>query len=287
MRALQQIRLAITVLLWTVGDCALANGAASEAAAIREVAVGSRAGFPDATSAGVPSGTVLTNYAGPLTITRNGITIEGKVIAGTLRVTAENVVIRNSRISFHSHWGVDAEGAKGITIANCDFVGPGSSGDSNAAILGSGNFLGNDISGSENGIVLTDRSSIVRGNYIHDLEDGGNDPHYDGIALQGGQNGVVIEHNTVLGRDTSDIFIKNDFGPIANVTVNGNYLAGEPGYNIYVDARAHGGPIVGVAITNNHLKRGFYGYFSIDGSAPVVSGNVGFLSEAPDGSDKP
>ncbi|BCH20829.1 right-handed parallel beta-helix repeat-containing protein [Mesorhizobium sp. L-8-3] len=235
-------------------------------------------GFPDATTTGVPSGTQLTVYTGPMTITEDGTVIDGKIINGTLRVLADNVVIKNSQVNFGGMWGVDAEGAKNITIQDSDFVGPGYSGDSNAAILGSGNFLRNDISKAENGIVLTGGSSVVKGNYIHDLQDGSSDPHYDGISVQGGQNGVLIEDNTVFARDTSNIFIKNDFGPISDVRVNNNYLAGDPGIMIYVDGRASGGPITGVSITNNYMEKGYYDYFSIDNSSPVISGNV-YLKE--------
>jgi len=234
--------------------------------------------FPNSTNTGVPAGTSLTAYTGPMTITTDGTVIDGKIITGTLRVTADNVVIKNSQINYSGMWGVDAEGANNITIQDSDIVGPGYSADSNAGILGSGTFLRNDVSKSENGIVLTGGSSTVVGNYVHDLQDNAADPHYDGISVQGGQDGVLIEGNTVLARDTSDIFIKNDFGPINNVTVNANYLAGEPGITLYVDGRANGGPITNVSVTNNYMEKGYYDYFSIDNSSPVLSGNI-YLAE--------
>jgi len=236
-------------------------------------------GFPDESTTGVADGVALERYAGPMRITQDGTVIENKVIEGTLKVIARNVIVRNSRINYGGWWGVDADGAENITVEDCDIVGPGYNGDSNAAILGSGNFMRNNISRSENGIVLQNGASIVQGNFIHDLEDGSIDPHYDGISVQGGQNDVLIEGNTVVARDTSDIFIKNDFGPIANIKVNGNYLAGTPGINIYVDGRALGGPIVGVSITNNYLVKGHYGYYSIDNSSPTISGNIETLPE--------
>ena len=46
------------------------------------------------------------------------------------------------------------------------------------------------------------------------------------MQVYGGQNGVLIEGNTILARDTSDIFIANLYGAVNNVTVNHNYLAG-------------------------------------------------------------
>ncbi|WP_234892749.1 right-handed parallel beta-helix repeat-containing protein, partial [Sinorhizobium meliloti] len=213
-------------------------------------------------------------YTGPMTITENGTVIDGMIINGPLRVMADDVVIKNSEITFDSTWGVDAEGANNFTIQDSDIVGPGSSGDSNSAILGSGTFLRNDISQVENGITLTGGSSAVKGNYIHDLEDSASDPHYDGISVQGGQDGVLIEGNTILARDTSAVFIKNDFGAINDVNVTNNFLGGTPGYDIYVDGRANGGPITNVSITDNHLSMGGYGYYSVDNASPTISGNT-------------
>ena len=118
-----------------------------------------------------PQGPRLTTYTGPMTITTDGTVIENKIINGSLRVTGDNVVIKNCKITYNSWWGIDAEGANNITIQDCDIIGPGYNGDSNAAILGSGTFLRNDISKSENGIVLQGGASIVKGNYIHDLQD--------------------------------------------------------------------------------------------------------------------
>lgn len=231
-------------------------------------------GFPDSTRTGVPDGMVLVQFDGPATVTTDRHVIDGVVINGSLRIVADDVIIRNSRIEYGSAWGIDAEGAANITIQDCTFIGPGYRGQANAAILGSGTFLRNDISNSENGIVLTGGASTVKGNYIHDLASGAKDPHYDGISVQGGQNGVLIEDNTVIGRDTSDIFIKNDFGPISSVTVKRNFLAGSPGFNIYVDGRAAGGPITDVSITNNYMWKGGYGYYSIDKSTPDISDNI-------------
>ena len=125
-------------------------------------------GMPDATTTGVPAGTTLTAYTGPMTITTPGTVIEGKIINGTLRVTAADVTIKNCVVQNYGWWGIDAEGAANITVQNCDFTAS-SSMDTNAAILGSGTFIGNDISNSENGIVLTGGASVVRDNYIHDL----------------------------------------------------------------------------------------------------------------------
>lgn len=232
---------------------------------------------------GVPAGTPLTAYAGPMTITRDGTVIDGKIITGSLRVVASDVVIRNCRIMSDAWWGVDADGARNITIQDSTIIGPGYSAENNSAILGSGTFLRNDISKVTNGITLQGGASTVRGNYIHDLESAGSDPHYDGIEVFGGQNGVLIEGNTIVSRDTSDILISDLYGPVSNVTVTGNYLGGTPGYNVYVSGSRGGA--TGVSITNNTLVKGWWGYYSIDGSSPLISGNTNLVAKEAPGDD--
>ena len=112
----------------------------------------------DASNTGVPAGTTFTrHHAGMLTITTDNTVVDGWEVTGNIVVKAKNVTIQNCKVNFNGWWGIDAEGAKNITIQDCVIVGPGYSGDSNAAILGSGTFLRNDISKVENGIVLTGR----------------------------------------------------------------------------------------------------------------------------------
>jgi Ca2+-binding RTX toxin-like protein len=233
-------------------------------------------GFPNSSNTGVPAGTKLTPYTGTLHVTTNGAVIEGLDIKGQIVVDADNVTIRNCRITTTEMYGICGSPMK---IQNCEIDGKGVA-DGSYGIMASGTFTGNNIHGFENGIGVAGSNTTVKGNYIHDLLASGADPHYDGIAVQGGEGGqgnIVIENNTIISRDTSDIFIKNDFGPISNVTVKHNYLAGDPGYNVYVDGRASGGPITGVTISDNYLQKGHWGYLSIDNSSPSVSGNHEFL----------
>ena len=47
------------------------------------------------------------------------------------------------------------------------------------------------------GIQLCDGAATIKDNYIHDLADTEPNPHFDGITVLGGQDGVLIEHNTI------------------------------------------------------------------------------------------
>jgi hypothetical protein len=56
-------------------------------------------GFPNAHNTGIPAGTTLTPYSGPMTIHKGGTVIDGKTIDGDLLVQAKNVVVQNSMVS--------------------------------------------------------------------------------------------------------------------------------------------------------------------------------------------
>ena len=53
---------------------------------------------PNAGNVGVPAGTILT-ASGSITVTTPGTVIDGKDITGTVTISADNVTIRNSRIT--------------------------------------------------------------------------------------------------------------------------------------------------------------------------------------------
>jgi beta-glucanase (GH16 family) len=239
-------------------------------------------GYPDATTTGVPAGTVLSAYTGPSTITRAGTVIEVKIIDGGLVINAPNVTIKNCVVTNGYWWGIDGEhGGSTLLVQNCDIIGPGIEG--NSGILGTGSFIGNDISGYENGIMSSGGSGgVFNGNYIHDLKSTKADPHYTGIQVEGGESNLRIENNTVINDQDSNIFLQALYGPISNVVINHNWVggsnSGNNSYNIYVESR-FGYPITDVSITNNYINKGYYGYFSIVNSSPTMSGNVLFDSD--------
>lgn len=227
---------------------------------------------PTAASTGA-TGT-LPAYGGPTTITTNDTVIENVTISSGLTIEADGVVINNCAITYTDAFGINADG-RVLTVTNCTITGPGVAGAVNSGIIGSGTFTGNKISGSENGIVVQSGASTVSGNYIYDLRSNAAVPHYDGISCQGGQNGVLIQNNTIVASDTSAIFLKDDFGAITNVTIDGNLCLndpslGPPGYPIVIDQVTS---ITSITVTDNRLECGGFGYYS-DEIGATTSGNV-------------
>jgi hypothetical protein len=184
---------------------------------------------------GTPADLTLRPYGGPTTIEADDTVIDGALIKGGLRITGRNVTVRNSRIEGTGPWGIDADVAEGLKVLDTTLRGPGTT---NSGILTGNNWTveRTDISGWENGIMAQGGTGRAVGNYIHDLE-AGPDGHYDCIQFEGPAKGVLIEDNDLFGRDTSDLFFQTLNGPIEDVTIRNNRLAGTPGYAIYVQGR--------------------------------------------------
>lgn len=67
---------------------------------------------------------------------------------------------------------------------------------------------------------------------------------------------------------------QNNFGPINDVTIDHNYMDGDPGYCLYVEGRLSGGLVTNISVVNNVMKQGHYGVASIQDATPTFSGNV-------------
>ncbi len=231
--------------------------------------------WPDATNTG-PRDLELKR-SGPLTIATAGTTISGLDIDGGVTVNADNVTIEMSRISANA-WAViriDPH-QTGVVVRDCtiDGRGAGPDGNGNQGIMGQGTFQRNNIFNVENGIVLTEKSSLIEDNFIHDLNAGGA-PHYDGIQIDGGISEVVIRHNTIINSHgaAGAIMIDNEFGPVSNIIIEGNLLAGGS-YTIYSDAKFNDNPISGISITDNHIGSGQYGPTLFRKNRPIYLRNA-------------
>jgi len=200
--------------------------------------------------------------SGPLTIAVAGTTISGLDIQGGVTVNADNVTIETSRISAKAWAVIKIDPHRtGIVVRDCsiDGLGAGPDGNGNQGIMGQGTFQRNNIFNVENGIVLTGKDNLIEGNFIHDLNAGGA-PHYDGIQIDGGISDTVIRHNTIINSHgaAGAIMIDNEFGPVSNIVIEGNLLAGGS-YTIYSDGKFNDNPISSVSITDNHIGSGQYG----------------------------
>ncbi len=172
---------------------------------------------------GVPRGTELSPVSG-FTVSEPGAVVENLDITGTLRITAPDVTVRNSRITGR---GVGA----GINISG----------------VGSATIIDTEISNFENGIVHGDWAGyrldihsmsadgvklgsdvILADSWIHDLQPD-SDAHSDGGQIQSGVTNVTVLDSTIdVGGSNAALFIAPSLGPSSEgpVTIRGNYLNG-------------------------------------------------------------
>jgi hypothetical protein len=239
-------------------------------------------GFPSASSTGVPSGVTLSAYTGPSTITTASTVIDSKRITSCLDIKANNVTIKRSLISGNCFFNVlNDSGNTGLVLSDVEIDGGNARADG-AAIGGrSYTCLRCDIHGTGDGVKLGDNVT-VQDSWIHDLY-GANDSHNDGMQASDGSN-IRVLHNTitpVYRGSTSAIIIKADFGPISDLTFDGN-LVGGGAWTVYAGAGYGSGipDATGVKITNNQFttayfaKSGAFGPITNTGSGVTVAGNT-------------
>ncbi len=230
--------------------------------------------WPSSSNTGVPAGTALAK-SGSLTITQAGAVVEGRDVSGTVTIESDNVTFRRSRVS-----GGDLvlirikDGISGVRIEDVEVIGQGAAGPTNSiGIYGAATVVRTDLHGFENGIVPESGSTILD-SYIHDLAGSGS-AHYDGIQIDGGQERIIIRHNTIAApAQTSAVMIDNYFGSISDITVDNNKLSGGT-YAVYSDGQFDGGLVQGVRITNNRFGPSQYGHVLVRGNSLAANdGNV-------------
>jgi hypothetical protein len=250
-------------------------------------------GWPDASTTGVVPGTSLTTVNGGVTLDKAGTVYENKlVVNGSIEVTASNVTIRNVKIVGKpggTNWIVVPwwQGVSGVRIEHVEIDGQKTS---DQAAIGNGGYtcLYCNIHDTGDGF-RAEKDVLIQDSFVHDLAGPDNSSlswaHNDGVQTTGASN-ISIVHNRIENPngETSTIMLGNEFGPIKNVKIDRNLLAGG-GYSLY---GGWGGdmatyPVSDISVTNNVWSRkffpkgGYYGpvaYFNPDGPGMVWTNNT-------------
>lgn len=192
-------------------------------------------GYPTPATTGPPAGTVLTPYTGPSTISTAGTVIDGKAM-GCVRVTAKNVIIRNSTITGPCFYGVEVTSGGSLTIQrsriDCvNYTGTG-------LVWGNFQAYGIHFRRCENALSTTS-NVLLQDSYISEIVEK-NGGHGDGLQAESGSN-LTIRHNTFDIRNpiTSSIEWVNwvDDNTINHTLVEDNFFAAGA-FTVY--CQAHG-----------------------------------------------
>lgn len=171
-------------------------------------------GYPDETNTGVPSGVSLTP-SGSITVSQNGAIIDGLDISGQIVVNADNVTIRNCRITSGDYYPIDY-GRTGLLVEDTEIIGlssnvtAGISFDSYTARRVS-------VTGTADGF-KANSNVLIEDCYVHLLAIGP-ETHNDGTQATGGSD-VILRHNTYKLGDQSGISAVVQMGNEGGVNVN-------------------------------------------------------------------
>ena len=225
--------------------------------------------WPNDINTGVPAGEVLTSVSA-IRSTEPGQIIENCFVHGGIIVTSDNVIIRKCKIvqDANTWYVVLVERGNNVTIEDCEvYATVGFSRGANKGIAGGHLIQRCNIHDVEQGINF-DQGSMVRDNYIHNLNNPANSgPHFDGIATFGNNSNATILHNTVHNQNnqTDCIIIQNLSGPVSEISIDSNRLL-HGGYTIYCEDKSGAKNIKGISFTNNRLGKGFFGYVAKTGN---------------------
>jgi len=241
--------------------------------------------FPTANTTGVPKGTVLTVHSGDMQIDTDGAVIENMDIKGVAIIDADNVTLRNCRVASTDTFVVVWVHGANALIEFCDIAGIIHAGGQKAIWIDGAvgcTVRRCDLSNCDDGLYISGSKHTIRANFIHGMASGGNDPHFDGIQLEGGDTDhILITNNNIEMAIEQNSAIT--MGVVQSVKIDKNRLYGG-GYTTYCDARFGEGTMAKVAFTNNRYGTHNFGYTAFEEcppGVPVFTGNVDDITGLP------
>lgn len=225
---------------------------------------------PSASNTGVQPGVTLTP-SGSIRVTQNGQVVEKLDIAGEITVLANDVVVRNVRITSGDYYPIRYfdNPTTGLVVEDSEIASTSGNATSGIAFA---NYTARrlNIHGSADGL-KADSNVLIEDCWIHDLSNGSGE-HNDGVQSTGGK-GVTIRHNDISGASNACVQTGDENARTEDLTIECNWLDGG-GWTLNI--RGAGATVpTGTRIINNRFGRNSgYGPWTIDDPAPIVTGNV-------------
>src|SRR6266536_1186448 len=169
-------------------------------------------------------------------VTADGTVVSGLSVSGTLQINADNVTVKNVKVTTGGNFGISLTHTAGVTIANSTISGQnattGRVGSAIDDVYGDSTGMTlkyNNISNFKTAIQIS--TGLADSNYIHDPGYLAGD-HTNGFYVNGGTQPLTIQNNTIFDPLGQTDAINLDAGtpgpaaPVANKTVRNNLLAG-------------------------------------------------------------
>lgn len=252
--------------------------------------------WPGPSNTGVPQGTILTNYAGPCTVTGANVTIDSKTVNCSELVIGmtTNLVIKNSVVNGIVY--ADEGNTGSLTIQDSE-VNAGTT-SFGAVSYDNITVIRSEIQGGQHNVQCTKNCRVVD-SWLHDSIVFG-ESHNNAFISNGGSD-YSVEHTSLhcnrqpIGTAgcSADLSLFGDFAPIERATVSRSlFVANSTGasYCLYGgtgDSKPYDAQANTIKMIDNVFQRGsnnkcgesgpVTGFLKPDGSYPtgnVWSGNV-------------
>lgn len=224
---------------------------------------------PGPTTTDVPAGVKLTK-SGSIKVEEDGAIIENLDIDGSIMVQADNVTIRNVRLTSGDYYPIRYDdGNTGLVVEDSEIIG--TSGTVTSAISFADYTARRlNIHGSADGL-KANANVLIEDCWIHDLSNG-EDEHNDGVQSTGGK-GVTIRHNVIDGASNATVQTGDEGEATEDLTVECNWLDGG-GYALNIRGTGATRPRNTKVIKNRFGRSSGYGPWTIDDPSPIVEDNV-------------
>ena len=195
-------------------------------------------GFPDATTTGHVSDDLQPSDG--FVVTDDGTVIEGLDVTGKITIEADDVIVRDSRITTSEDYGIFVdELVQNARFEHLTIIGTGPECIAGLAPFGNWTARHLDVSGCADGVKMHGGQHLEH-SYIHDLAVG-DATHNDAIQVTSGKNSV-IHHNTLIAPvQNAALMMSSNFAAVDNWTITENLFSGG-NYTVYVRNQGFGDP---------------------------------------------
>lgn len=258
---------ALSPLLLILAACGNAAPGSPDSGSLEDLCAGPKPG-PDNT--GVRPGVTLTP-SGSITVADAGAVVENLDVTGNITVLADDVTIRNVRITSDDYYPIryfDNDN-RGLVVEDTEIIG--TSGDVTSGIAFAHYTARRvNVHGSADGL-KADEDVRIEDSWIHDLSNGP-DEHNDAVQSTGGK-GVTIVHSVLEGASNAAVQTGDEGAATEDLTLRCNWLSGG-GYTLNIRGSGATVPRNTQVIDNRFGRDSAYGPWTFDDPAPTVTGNV-------------
>lgn len=241
--------------------------------------------WPDASNTGVPTGTALSTYSGPCTITTAGTVIDAKTINCDVVIRATGVKISRSHIN-----GRIVSTSGGSVAISDTYIDGGQQETFPAVGQENISLLRVNVVGGQHSVQCY-ANCTLQDSYLHAQMQPADVGHVNAFISNGG-SGFHLKHNTLHctvvptgkgGGCTADASLFGDFGPVSDATFENNlFKSNSTGAGFCTQAGYNPGksyPVAtNVSYVGNVFERGSNGKCGIYGPVTAfnasASGNV-------------